>query len=98
MGKLQGLLFALATVALVVVSTCTSPRPWMPASSPTAGPSTTPSGCPLVLTGVVFIVTNLMLAWFAWRYQDAPGTRAIYWHDNPRSSGPGRSSPRPSCS
>ena len=30
MGKLQGLLFALATVALVVLSTLYFTRPWMP--------------------------------------------------------------------
>jgi cytochrome c oxidase subunit 2 len=32
----------------------------------------------------VFIGTNLMLAWFAFRYQDAPGAKASYWHDDPR--------------
>jgi cytochrome c oxidase subunit 2 len=84
MGKLQGLLFALATVALVVVSTLYFTRPWLPTLFSDRGAIDHALWVSLVLTGVVFIATNLILAWFAWRYQDAPGTRAIYWHDNPR--------------
>jgi cytochrome c oxidase subunit 2 len=38
----------------------------------------------LLVTGVVFIATNLLLAWFTWAYQDAPGRKAAYWHDNPK--------------
>jgi cytochrome c oxidase subunit 2 len=83
MGKLQGLLFALATVALVVVSTVYFTRPWIPRLFSDRGAIDHALWVALVVTGVVFIVTNLMLAWFAWRYQDAPGARAIYWHDNP---------------
>ena len=84
MGKLQGLLFALATVALVVVSTAYFMRPWMPPLLSDRGGIDHAIWVALVLTGVVFILTNLILAWFSWRYQDAAGARAIYWHDNPR--------------
>jgi cytochrome c oxidase subunit 2 len=38
----------------------------------------------LVVTGLVFIVTNLLLAWFGYAYQDGPGAKAAYWHDSPR--------------
>jgi cytochrome c oxidase subunit 2 len=38
----------------------------------------------LLVTGVVFILTNVLLAYFGWRYQDQAGARAAYWHDNPR--------------
>jgi cytochrome c oxidase subunit 2 len=84
MGKLQGLLFALATVALVVLSTLFFTRPWLPALFSDRGAIDHALWVSLVLTGVVFIATNLILAWFSWRYQDAPGARAIYWHDNPK--------------
>jgi cytochrome c oxidase subunit II len=84
MGKLQGLLFALATVALVVVSTFFFSRPWIPTLFSDRGAIDHALWVSLVLTGVVFIATNLILAWFAWRYQDAAGARAIYWHDNPK--------------
>jgi cytochrome c oxidase subunit 2 len=36
----------------------------------------------LVVTGLVFIVTNLLLAYFTWRYGDKPGAKAEYWHHN----------------
>jgi cytochrome c oxidase subunit 2 len=84
MGKLQGLLFALATVALVVVSTLYFTRPWMPSLFSDRASIDHAIWISLVLTGVVFILTNLLLAWFSWRYQDEAGARAIYWHDNPR--------------
>ena len=32
----------------------------------------------------LFGLTNLLLAWFSWRYQDTAGAQAIYWHDNPK--------------
>jgi cytochrome c oxidase subunit 2 len=35
----------------------------------------------LLVTGVVFIVTNLLLAYFGWRFQDR-GEPAAYWHDS----------------
>ena len=38
----------------------------------------------LAVTGLVFIITNLLLAWFGYAYQDAPGAKAAYWHDSPR--------------
>ncbi len=84
MGKLQGLLFALATVVLVVVSTAYFMKPWMPPLLSDRGDIDHAIWVALVLTGVVFILTNLLLAWFSWRYQDAEGARAIYWHDNPK--------------
>jgi cytochrome c oxidase subunit 2 len=84
MGKLQGLLFALATVALVVLSTLYFTRPWMPSLFSDRGAIDHALWISLVLTGVVFILTNLILAWFSWRYQDATGARAIYWHDDPK--------------
>ena len=92
MGKLQGLLFALATVALVVVSTRVlhasldaaaqvRPRRHRPCAR----------GSRSCVTGVVFIVTNLILAWFGWRYQDAPGRQGRSTGTTTRGwSGPGR--------
>jgi cytochrome c oxidase subunit 2 len=84
MGKLQGLLFALATVALVALSTYYFTRPWLPRLTSDRVAIDQAIWLSLVVTGAVFILTNLLLAYFSWRYQDDGRTRAAYWHHNPR--------------
>jgi len=84
MAKLQGLLFGLATVALVAISTYYFSRPWLPPLNSERSAIDDALWLSLVVTGIVFIATNLMLAWLGWRYQDGPGARAAYWHDSPR--------------
>jgi cytochrome c oxidase subunit II len=84
MSRLQGLLFALATLALVVLATFYFTQPWMPPLKSDRLAIDQAIGGTLLLTGVVFIITNLMLAWFSFRYQDREGAKATYWHDNPR--------------
>jgi cytochrome c oxidase subunit 2 len=84
MSKLQGLLFGLATLVLVVAATLAFTKPWLP---PLVSDRTAIDGAmwiTLLVTGIVFILTNLLLAWFGYRYQDAPAAQAAYWHDNPR--------------
>jgi cytochrome c oxidase subunit II len=83
MAKLQGLLFALATVVLVGASTYYFTQDWMPPLKSDRGAIDQAIWITLVVTGLVFIATNLLLAWFCWRYQDHEGARAAYWHDNP---------------
>jgi cytochrome c oxidase subunit 2 len=85
MGKLQGLLFGLATTVLVVVSTYLfATRDWLPTLVSDRGAIDRSMWWSLLVTGIVFIVTNLLLAWFAYRYQAREGQPAAYWHDNPR--------------
>ena len=84
MAKLQGLLFGLATLVLVVVATVLFTKNWLPPLKSDRVAIDHALAITLVVTGLVFIVTNLLLAWFGFRYQDAPGARAAYWHDNPR--------------
>jgi len=85
MGKLQGLLFALATVALVIAATYLfAAKTWLPHLTSDRGAIDHAILVTLVVTGAVFIITNLLLAYFAWRYQDHEGARAAYWHDNPK--------------
>ena len=84
MAKLQGLLFGLATVVLVGVSTVLFMKDWMPPLKSDRIAIDHAITITLVVTGLVFIVTNLLLAWFGYKYQDAPGVRAAYWHDNTR--------------
>jgi cytochrome c oxidase subunit 2 len=84
MSRLQGLLFGLATVALVVLSTFYFTRTWLPPLNSDRGGIDSAIGITLLVTGAVFIGTNLLLAWFGYRYQDQPGAQAAYWHDNPR--------------
>lgn len=84
MSKLQGLLFGLATLALVVLATFFFARPWLPPLKSDRLGIDHAIFWTLLVTGLVFIATNLMLAWFAYRYQDGPGVQASYWHDNPR--------------
>jgi cytochrome c oxidase subunit 2 len=84
MAKLQGLLFGLATLVLVVVATVYFTRDWLPPLKSDRVAIDHAIGLTLAVTGLVFIVTNLLLAWFGFKYQDAPGAKAAYWHDNPR--------------
>jgi cytochrome c oxidase subunit 2 len=84
MAKLQGLLFGLATLVLVVVATVLFTKDWLPPLKSDRIAIDHALSITLVVTGLVFIVTNLLLAWFSYRYQDHPGARAEYWHDNPR--------------
>jgi cytochrome c oxidase subunit 2 len=84
MSKLQGLLFGLATLLLVVLATAYFMKPWLPPLKSDRIGIDNAIFWTLLVTGAVFIGTNLMLAFFAWRYQDKPGAQASYWHDDPR--------------
>ena len=85
MSRLQGLLFALATVVLVAVSTFYFTRPWLPPLMSDRGRIDGSIWWSLLVTGIVFIITNLALAWLSWRYQEVPGApRASHWHDDTR--------------
>jgi len=84
MAKLQGLLFGLATLVLVVVATFYFTKTWLPPLKSDRIAIDHALAITLAVTGLVFIVTNLMLAWFGYAYQDGPGAKAAYWHDSPR--------------
>jgi len=84
MSKFQGLLFGLATVLLVGLATYFFALDWLPPLKSDRVGVDHALGVTLLVTGVVFIITNLLLAWFAWRYADKPGATAAYWHDNPK--------------
>jgi len=84
MAKLQGLFFGLATLALVVVSTIYFTKDWLPPLKSDRIAIDDGIAVTMVVTGLVFIATNLLLAFFAWRYQDKPGAQAAYWHHNAR--------------
>jgi cytochrome c oxidase subunit 2 len=84
MAKMQGLLFALATLVLVVAATLAFTRDWLPPLMSDRAAIDSAIWVSLLVTGVVFIATNLLLAYFTWRFQDSAGARASYWHDNPR--------------
>jgi cytochrome c oxidase subunit 2 len=80
----QGLLFALSTVLLVAASTYYFTLDWLPPLVSDRAEIDSAIAITLLVTGLVFIVTNLMLAYFGWRFQDHAGARAGYTHDNPR--------------
>ena len=84
MAKLQGLLFGLATLVLVVVATFYFTKTWLPPLKSDRIAIDHALAITLAVTGLVFIITNLMLAWFGYAYQDGPGAKAAYWHDSPR--------------
>jgi cytochrome c oxidase subunit 2 len=84
MAKLQGLLFGLATLVLVVVATFYFTKTWLPPLKSDRIAIDHALAITLAVTGLVFIVTNLLLAWFGYAYQDGPGAKAAYWHDSPR--------------
>ena len=82
MKGLQGLMFALAMVSLVVLATYFFMDDWLPPLVSDRGAIDSALWISLVVTGVVFIVTHLLLAWLTWRYRDQDGAEAAYWHDN----------------
>jgi cytochrome c oxidase subunit 2 len=84
MAKLQGLLFGLATLVLVVLATVFFTKDWLPPLKSDRIAIDHALSITLAVTGVVFILTNLLLAWFGFAYQDHEGARAAYWHDSPR--------------
>jgi len=84
MARVQGLLFGLATLVLVAVATYLFTMDWLPPLKSDRGAIDHSIFVTLVVTGLVFIATNLLLAFFSWRYQDRPGAQAAYWHDDPR--------------
>ena len=84
MAKLQGLLFGLATLLLVALATFFFTKTWLPTLVSDRGAIDQAIMVSLVVTGVVFIATNLTLGWFAWRYQDSPNAVRSYWHENGR--------------
>lgn len=84
MAKLQGLLFAVATVLLVALSTFYFTKPWLPPLKSDRIAIDQAIALSLLVTGAVFILTNLLLAYFGWRYQDHEGARAAYWHESSR--------------
>jgi cytochrome c oxidase subunit 2 len=84
MAKLQGLLFGLATLLLVVLASYFFAKDWLPPLESDRIGIDHSIALTLAVTGAVFILTNLLLAWFSWRYADHPGAQAAYWHHNPR--------------
>jgi cytochrome c oxidase subunit 2 len=82
MAKVQGLLFGLATVVLVVVSTFFFTKDWIPPLKGDRIAIDHGIAISLAVTGVVFILTNLLLAWVSYRFADRPGAVASYWHDH----------------
>ena len=85
MGKQQGLWFGLATLVLVGWSTWLfATRTWLPELVSDRGAIDNAMGWSLLVTGIAFIITNVLLAWFAYRYQAKEGDVAAYWHDNPK--------------
>ena len=83
-GGLQGLLFALSTLGLVAASTYYFTKDWLPPLASDRKEIDAAIAITLLVTGVVFIATNVLLAYFGWRFQDRPGARSEYWHDNPK--------------
>lgn len=84
MAKLQGLLFGLAMLLLVVLSTFFFARDWLPPLNSERAGIDHAIWSTLLVTGAVFILTHLLLAYFSWRYQDRPGAQAEYWHHDTR--------------
>ncbi len=77
-------MFGLATVALVAAATYYFTKDWLPPLASDRIEIDAAIAITLTVTGLVFIATNLLLAWFGWRYQDREGARSAYWHDNPK--------------
>jgi len=84
MGRMQALLFAGFTLLLVVVAVWAFSRPWLPDLAADRSAIDHRIYLTLAVTGGAFILTQVLLALFAWRFRAREGRQAAYWHDNPR--------------
>ncbi len=61
-------------------------RWWLPLKGSTfAGPIDGLFIAILIITGIAFVLVELGLIWFAFRYRARPGRRALYTHGNTRA-------------
>ncbi len=84
MGRIQALLFAGFIVLLVVAAVWSFSKPWLPDLAADRSAIDDRIHLALIVTGIAFIITQLMLGLFAWRFRAQEGRVAAYWHDSPR--------------
>ncbi|HEY8394673.1 MAG TPA: cytochrome c oxidase subunit II [Thermaerobacter sp.] len=83
MGAFVSALVGFVLVVSVVSTVYAAKRWWLPPLiSTTAAPIDRLFGMQMLAMGVVFVLTQGLLAWFVWRAGRAE--RAMYWHENRR--------------
>ncbi|GAB6875478.1 cytochrome c oxidase subunit II [Thermaerobacter litoralis] len=82
-GAVMTLLVGLVLVAGVASTVYATKRWWLPPLvSAAAAPIDHMFNILMISIGIVFVLTQGMLAWFVWRAARSP--RALYWHENKR--------------
>lgn len=85
-SSIHGVFFALAVLGLVAVGVITIGDQWWwlpPLASLHGAIIDRLFGITLVLTGIVFVVVHLLLAYFVWRYRErSPEQRAYFYLEN----------------
>ncbi len=84
MSRIQAFLFAGFTILLVVVAVWAFRKPWLPDLAADRAAIDARIYLTMTVTGIAFILTQVLLAVFIWRFRAREGQTAAYWHDNPR--------------
>lgn len=84
MGRIHGWLFAITIFLGVVLAVLAFAKPWLPALASDRAYIDQVIRVTLIITGIAFVLTHLLLGYFVWRYRARDGVPAAYWHDNPR--------------
>ena len=82
MHQRQAILFALFIMVFTLTAAFFFTRPWLPSLASTRREIDHMITIALVVTGIAFIVTHMLLAIFAYKYRHREGHRAAYWHEN----------------
>jgi cytochrome c oxidase subunit 2 len=75
-------MMAIAIWAIVLVSVAFFFKWQMPALASNRGGLDSLYYWILGITGVAYIVVQLLLGYFIWKFSDRPGAEGVYWHDS----------------
>ena len=80
--SVQGLMMAAAIWGIVFVSVAFFFKWGMPELASNRGGLDSLYYVILGITGVAYIVVQLLLGFYIWKYSDRPGAEGVYWHDS----------------
>ncbi len=84
MNRVQAGMFAGTVFLFILLVVWAFTHPWFPELASDRATLDTFIRATLIITGIAFIFTHILLGWFAWKYRADAQTRAHYFPDNPR--------------
>lgn len=80
--SLEGLFLAVLSCLIVILAVVYFKKDWLPTLASDRAGLDHLFYVILVVTGIAFVIVNLLFAYFIWRYSATGGQRASYWHDS----------------